>query len=494
MEGAPISRPRRRRIDRAGSAGFFFAGMEDAQFASSRPKKQAVLLIHGIGEQRPMATLWKLVEVVWLKAPLIAGAPERRVYSEPDEISGVFELRRLSTNANAQGKRTDFFEFYWAHLMEGTHWSEVFSWLVRLALRPRAVLPPNLHKPWRLLHLIAAAGLLVALLSMSTGALAGAHGQIGALIAILAAGTMLAALLAIANHMFFTPVLGDAARYFRPSPRNVPCRQAIRQKGLELLEALHDSGKYDRIILVGHSLGGVIAYELALLMWGKRNRETARPGPLQDAIVNAETAARALCDAPDDPALFAAWREAQEGLGRALKRERQDGKPLWLISDLVTLGCPLGHAPTLMADTPEDFRQALRRREFAACPPQFEDFGEAGRRFSYCRRPADAESGIATPRALHNSAVFAAMRWSNIFFPVSGWVRGDFVGGPAAPVYGPGVADVPAQTPREGGAFPHMDYFKTEADLDRPPSDLPDHRDALRAALDLERAPAEAEA
>ena len=69
---------------------------------SSRPKKQAVVLIHGIGEQRPMATLWRLVELVWTHAPSAAGHT-RLVYSEPDEVSGIFELRRLSTIPDERG-------------------------------------------------------------------------------------------------------------------------------------------------------------------------------------------------------------------------------------------------------------------------------------------------------------------------------------------------------------------------------------------------------
>ena len=33
------------------------------------------LLIHGIGEQRPMETLWQLVETVWIREPRADGKP-----------------------------------------------------------------------------------------------------------------------------------------------------------------------------------------------------------------------------------------------------------------------------------------------------------------------------------------------------------------------------------------------------------------------------------
>ena len=55
----------------------------------------------------------------------------------------------------------------------------------------------------------------------------------------------------------------DAARYFDPSPENIDERMHIRKEGIELLCNLHNTGGYNRIIIVGHSLGGVIVYDLA---------------------------------------------------------------------------------------------------------------------------------------------------------------------------------------------------------------------------------------
>ena len=67
------------------------------------PGKQAVLLIHGIGEQRPMSTLRGFVDAVWTRNesihhPHINAAEE--LWSKPDSISGNFELRRLTTPKN----------------------------------------------------------------------------------------------------------------------------------------------------------------------------------------------------------------------------------------------------------------------------------------------------------------------------------------------------------------------------------------------------------
>ena len=66
--------------------------------------KQAVLLIHGIGEQRPMDTLRGFVDAVWTTDDAIhhkhaiAG-----IFSKHDKISGNFELRRLTTTKNKKG-------------------------------------------------------------------------------------------------------------------------------------------------------------------------------------------------------------------------------------------------------------------------------------------------------------------------------------------------------------------------------------------------------
>ncbi len=445
-------------------------------------KKQAVLLIHGIGEQRPMATLWKFVELVWLKAPAPRGAPERKVYSEPDEVSGVFELRRLSTNYNAHGKRTDFYEFYWAHLMHGNVLSDVLGWLALLAMRPRDSVPPQLQKAWRALRVAAGAVAFFIVFGMATSLLVGLSGQLIPFAAFALAFVAGFAALAVADQIFFSPVLGDAARYLRPAPKNIACRQQIREEGLRLIDALHKSGKYDRIVLVGHSLGGVIAYELALHYWGRRNRLMDRERA-QLEIAEAEAAALAI----DQDGGQEKWRAAQGALFEALREETdENGAPLWLISDLVTLGSPLAHAETLLAHSPDAFAQMLDRRELAANPPLMEIFKNGARRFSYCRTPELADDPDAAPRALHNAAPFAAMRWSNLYFPMQGILRGDLVGGPCAPTFGAGVKDVACCAPEMGGWFPHMHYFRLERDAPWGDPAWADHRSALRAAMALE--------
>jgi hypothetical protein len=65
-------------------------------------------------------------------------------------------------------------------------------------------------------------------------------------------------------------VIGDAARYLDVHPTNVARRYDILRGGTEMLRRLHNMRdesdgsarcRYGRIVLVGHSLGSVIAYD-----------------------------------------------------------------------------------------------------------------------------------------------------------------------------------------------------------------------------------------
>ena len=55
-------------------------------------RRQAVLLIHGIGDQTPMATLRSFVAAVWPR-----DSQTKRQWSRPDSISGSYDLRQIVT-------------------------------------------------------------------------------------------------------------------------------------------------------------------------------------------------------------------------------------------------------------------------------------------------------------------------------------------------------------------------------------------------------------
>ena len=115
-------------------------------------KRQAVLLIHGVGFQRPMRTLRGFVEAVWTEDESLRRekVPDG-VWSKPDTVSESFELRRLTTGQNTHGVLTDFFEFYWAHLMEGTTLEQVTQWAKTLLFRRLGGVPKPLRIPLRCL-------------------------------------------------------------------------------------------------------------------------------------------------------------------------------------------------------------------------------------------------------------------------------------------------------------------------------------------------------
>ena len=98
--------------------------------------RQAVLIIHGIGDQKPMETMRGFVKAVWPTSPNAAA------WSRPDTLSENFDLRQIVTRDEKTGQRTDFFELYWAHLMEGTKLAGVWAWIWHdLLLRPGRTMP-----------------------------------------------------------------------------------------------------------------------------------------------------------------------------------------------------------------------------------------------------------------------------------------------------------------------------------------------------------------
>lgn len=88
----------------------------------------AVVLLHGIGEQRPMATLRGFVRGVF----------DESGRSKPDRLSELFEVRRLDVKAG--GFKVDCYELYWAHHMSASTLTHIAKWLLRLFSTPGAEL------------------------------------------------------------------------------------------------------------------------------------------------------------------------------------------------------------------------------------------------------------------------------------------------------------------------------------------------------------------
>lgn len=293
-------------------------------------------------------------------------------------------------------------------------------------------------------------------------------------------------LYAAANAAFLQPYLGDAARYFRNSPANVLARRAIRKDAVDTLDQLHRSCDYDRIIVVAHSLGTAVAYDMLRAYYSRICAQIPVRPELEPELSEVDTGdldcfglrrrGRALIaklaqhSAILDPA-------ARTGNYPPAKSEKVDA---WLVTDFVTLGSPLTHAKYLMTSQADGtkleaaFAAAIREREYPKCPPEQMD-GDGRVTF------LDRNAGI---KRLHHGGLFAMTRWTNLYFPVSNIFWGDAVGGPVLPAFGKCVLDREVCTKRSGGTafFSHVSYWKTICKPDR--RNAP-HLQALIDAINL---------
>ena len=399
--------------------------------------KQAVVVIHGIGEQRPMDTLRGFVEAM-IPTDTPDGTP--LYWSKPDRLSRNFDLRVLKASGRTS---TDFYEYYWAHKMQGTKFGHLLGWLWDIFKRPRRDIPEAIVPIWRSTRWTV----LVLLLLVASGTLATAWGQLPPSDNPFALIPLLLAAMGLGLRYSALAYLGDAALYLSPNPQNVRVREQIRADGVDLLRALHNQGDYERIIVVGHSLGSVIAYDIVGYLWHEyhdqltqltpSNRELAaryaNREPLQPVVKEALPAAGALLDGSLSSLLN--FRQQQT---EAFAEQRGLGNP-WRITDLVTVGSPMAHASLLLGRSVSDFKQRMERREAPACPPT-EDTQGYGHN---ARQPLMLGQKPFTPHYLHHAAAFAVTRWTNLYFPAPFGLFGDIVGGPVKPVMGGGVLDLP---------------------------------------------------
>lgn len=451
-----------------------------ARRARRRAKKTAVIVVHGMGEQRPMETLWGLVRALWSEDRDVGF--KREVWSKPEGLTKSYELRRVTTSngrlENNRDKRVDFFEFYWAHLMTGNTVQGVTSWLFGLLFRRPRTVPPRLVGFW--IAGLVAYGVFGA--SLLLVGLAKADAPLPDVLKntwVSGPAAVLSAIFGVMATRWLAPVAGDAARYLSATPDNVAARQVIREAGVELLDRLQTSGRYDRIVILGHSLGSVVAYDVLNCAWGRlrpSQLEAAHP-PGSDALAalaELEVAAGDLTHADGSKldvveAKRIAYRDAQRTYAATL---RTTARSPWLVSDFVTVGSPLSKADVLLAVDANALEQKKGLREIPTCPPTFEvdDLTTLTFRFSF---PADKDE-----RVPHHGAVFGPTVWTNIYFPSVAIAFGDMISGACAPLLGRGVRDISLKI--GAPVFRHLDYWKE-------PNKTPPHPwiTALRKAVNL---------
>lgn len=503
-------------------------------------KKQAVVVIHGMGEQVPMDTLRSFVDTTWVtdenlipRSRVDSNNGQQRVenpvWSKPDRRNRSFELHRITTEEAKNGVRTDFYEFYWAHLMQGTTWEHFKIWFVDLLWRSPKRVPKDVFKAWIALWIITVLiGIVMAVSLLPVDDLrqclagecddAGCSasslcwtwiGPVLGVIVSLVAGTFV--------NVFLLKYFGDVARYVKANPLNVARRQEIREKGVELLETLMGvrdfdpstqkkgapypnwDTEYDRIIVVSHSLGTIVAYDILKASFARVNRYLNRSGQARKKQPARDELEKLIQDAIENSGSLD-LEEYRRLQNLAWKELKENGSP-WLVSDFITLGSPLTHAEFLLAHDNDDMRSQQEKRILPTCPPALEwDPKTKHQHFTY-QVGANFSNG-AYFRYPHHAAHFAFTRWTNIYSKSERILWGDIISGPLADHFDlstpvarlQGILDIPVLPEQdiEGkpkGSVPFFTHTKYwNMDVRTGPNDnwaVPYHIHKLREAINL---------
>jgi hypothetical protein len=422
-------------------------GLDEYLIKRRDSPRQAVVLIHGIGEQQPGEILNGFL------GSGVLGTNESDAFIKPDKFSDSFELRRASVKSNSVRPITDVYEFYWAHKIQDTNLGHLFGWLrpliFRLPLRIKSkkngkrseLFYLNVPRPLLPLWLVSWGLMSIAGLMILFFYIIKSRPEFTLQFPLLSILIPASLILGLAWRYFVKNLaldyLGDASRYLRPYPKNIAHRQEIRSEGVRQLERLHKSGKYDRIVVVGHSLGSVIAYDILTYLWIKfhhshrfpaTRRRASGDGPFHKLRAVEKAAGYKIKDR----------REAQSLQHEAWRSMRVNTQP-WLVTDLVTLGSPLTYSSFLLSDDLASFQKLKRNRSLPICPPWMEEVKPLGKvrkntghRFSFEQSYTSQVSGKPYTFSFpHHAALFGVTRWTNIYVPSAwGGLGGDLVSGP----------------------------------------------------------------
>lgn len=419
-----------------------------------KKRRQAIVLIHGIGEQRPIITLRGFVESVSEQLRKNEKVKQDAVlfWDKPDTASGNYETRKMTMGRGKDHPITDFYEFYWAHHMRNTNWSHIKNWLQRVVFR----LPKNVAK--RLIPVFLFLWFLIAAVAGSVLFYIyelGINNFVGKLTAI-SSGIVVTIVLGFLSKYLFN-YLGDAGRYLDPSAENISERQAIREEGINLLKKLHKSKKYQRIIVVGHSLGSVIAYDLVKFLWNDYYKsfdkqkfadlyQSTNKKILRD-VHSSEDVGKELDGTPKSIDAF------QKAQGKSYKYLKSIGNE-WLITDLVTIGSPLTYAGHVYVQDDGLFAKLKEQREYPTCPPHFQQSEKTNIFKSETFKIESVEHPLSAKHFNHSSP-FAVTKWTNIYY------SSDFIGGPLKKAFGAGIKDIEVKLKNRIVIYPkgHTEYW-----------------------------------
>jgi hypothetical protein len=443
--------------------------------------RTAVVIVHGMGEKRPMDALDGFVKTV-LRPRGTEGEQRWDYYSQPADITDSYEARHYVAPAEPEQGETEIYEYHWSYLMTGSRYAGAMAMTMRLLLRRPGNVPDPLFGIWRRVWIVFLAILLSIPALFAVGYLLDTdvpHWIVGLIfstvILIFWFGLfrMLGKLLVNRATQPFVEVV----RYLDPSPDSYAARRAIRAGLVDLLRALHD-GRYSHIVVVAHSVGAFISYDALMSFWAETHAlhaagpsDSQMPHPVELAALGAvEEAADRLTADGDVPVAVDDFQDCQFALWQDLRRQ---GSP-WRVTDFITVGSPMALADILLTKPGlfsgfrksdrthrrELFDGLVRRGALFRCPPRPETLPVESNEHS----PASyhwRNSGVR--EVLGSQSVFAVTRWTNLWFPViRGEQQGDWFGGALCPLFGPGIRDIAVQgnTPerfKRGSA--HSEYF-----------------------------------
>lgn len=421
--------------------------------------RTAVVIVHGMGEQEPLQTLNNFVRTA---LPKVGGA--RIYFSRPEKVTDSYEARRyLAFRQSAKDRRspdgpcedtsddliygqTEFIEYHWSYKMKGNKPSDFLPTLVRLLVRKASTVPYGLKRIWWVIWVLLLA------IAVAIGLVAGNvdDWSVAGVVLALGAGSLVAWVAAKAVALassVLTKSFVDVVRYLDRSPRSYEVRREIRKGMIDLLDSLHKKGRYSRVIVVAHSLGGYIAYDAISALWPQMNKLHAGPlhkgRPVQPlaGLEELENQARAVAEHPDEglseeqETQLEEFRDAQFELWKGLRKQ---GNP-WLITDFITLGTPMYFADLLYTSNRTEFMQLVKTSELPRCPPVNGNQTAEGE----LRPPGSYGWGNQGRTVLSHGCPFAVVRWTNMYFPAENSWSGDWFGGALRPLFGKGILDRP---------------------------------------------------
>lgn len=355
---------------------------------SEERKKVAIVVIHGMGNQYPMDTITGFTKNVFGEI----------TFSAPERVSGSTDLRKLITFDDTY--QYDNYEYYWAHLAKEPPLYHTLRWIVQLAWKKSPSARLKKYIPLiRLITLIVP----LAILGVAFGYsllfycfIPTSPPLVRFLIYLIPFALYFLVFLGL---KFISQRFGDVLRYTVPHPDNLSYRQNITKNAVDFLTTLHQKFEYDKIIIVGHSLGSVVAYEMLIHTFANLNKSFIHKNGLtedQKKVIDGIT-----------------------NHTNKLKKMQEFGWN-WKVTDFITCGSPLCHADMILTKDKDAFNNKVEYGEYPQSPPK-------RLKENHFYQPTSKDYYLPT-----HDTLFNYVTWNNIYFEndtFGGCLTGNFGAG-----------------------------------------------------------------